>query len=678
MAENAVPYDYIIDADGLKESVTLLRTVTRYMDSIQRRLDRLSRMRVVIPIRLSDCLCEPIKRIRTHLEALTKKDWRIRVQASFTEKMKAAMKVSVKTVVKTSVKTVVKTVVKTIVNTSVNVDVRVTALAIAAAGTGAGAAGGQGPPDKGKDKSLWERILDYVKDLGKEILDVYKDRLKEWAVGMIDKGIKTLSGIPGMGWLKILLPEEKEEEKGKDNITVKVNCVCRCKCQGTSYGGNGGRGGRGGRGSRGGGRGARAGGLLGRAVGGLGRALGGLIRTVGKGLIVKTLLGGGKRIAGRALSAGKAVAGKALEKGRMAAGQVLGKGRAAAGQVIDKGKAVAGRAASAVKNAASSAWDAGKSTAGRLWSGEKALAGQALDKGKNAAGRAAGAVKSAASNAWGVGKALWGKLRRGGDLADKAGDIVSAPASGKAFKRLLKVGKIGGKLLRPLGAISDVASIVTAKNGDERAKAIGSAAGGWAGAAGGAAMGAAIGSIIPGIGTAIGGLVGGAIGGLGGSAVGEKLGSYAKKAFGWLGRNKHKKKNDTSAAGDLLPSNEPASSSAKGFGLAAIQAGGLLGGAAISRFSLGVPVLPSVQQLMNRSLSQIQALPAPATPLNPTNPGATRGQGTSQSAPTININIPAGAVQLTVKETEIDYNAITAQVGTRLSASIRQTLENRP
>ncbi|MDG0809731.1 hypothetical protein [Cohnella rhizosphaerae] len=75
MAENAVPYDYIIDADGLKENVTLLRSVDRYMERIQWRVDRLSRMRVVIPIRLSDCLCEPIRRIRATLESLTKSRW---------------------------------------------------------------------------------------------------------------------------------------------------------------------------------------------------------------------------------------------------------------------------------------------------------------------------------------------------------------------------------------------------------------------------------------------------------------------------------------------------------------------------------------------------------------------------------------------------------------------------
>ncbi|MDG0809733.1 hypothetical protein [Cohnella rhizosphaerae] len=58
----------------------------------------------------------------------------------------------------------------------------------------------------------------------------------------------------------------------------------------------------------------------------------------------------------------------------------------------------------------------------------------------------------------------------------------------------------------------------------------------------------------------------------------------------------------------------------------------------------------------------------PNSPRQPANP----------PAPTININIPAGAVQLTVKETDIDYSAITAQVSARLTASIRQTLENRP
>ncbi|MFC3800005.1 hypothetical protein [Cohnella sp. GCM10012308] len=148
-------------------------------------------------------------------------------------------------------------------------------------------------------------------------------------------------------------------------------------------------------------------------------------------------------------------------------------------------------------------------------------------------------------------------------------------------------------------------------------------------------------------------------------------------------------------SGDNAPGTTfAAASKAQTGAIAGIGAGamlGRLGGGAMGQNGLFSSLLPIVEWLK----SKLNAPSAPAAvgassalPLNPGNaqrltltptmqPNPPR-QPANPPAPTININIPAGAVQLTVKETEIDYSAITAQVSTRLTASIRQTLENRP
>lgn len=98
------------------------------------------------------------------------------------------------------------------------------------------------------------------------------------------------------------------------------------------------------------------------------------------------------------------------------------------------------------------------------------------------------------------------------------------------------VGRVAGKVIRPLGMISAGSELYGAvKTGDTMAMAgaagdiAGSAAGGWAGAA----AGAAIGSVVPVIGTAVGAAVGGALGAWGGgelgNVIGEKLGQWFSK-----------------------------------------------------------------------------------------------------------------------------------------------------
>lgn len=126
-------------------------------------------------------------------------------------------------------------------------------------------------------------------------------------------------------------------------------------------------------------------------------------------------------------------------------------------------------------------------------------------------------------------------------------------------------------------------------------------------------------------------------------------------------------------------------------GIGAGAALGRLGSGAIGQTGLLGGLLPIVEWFKARlnapsgpaAVGVSVALPpspgnAQRLPLTPTMQPNSPRQPANPPAPTININIPAGAVQLTVKETEIDYNAITAQVSARLTASIRQTLENRP
>jgi len=210
---------------------------------------------------------------------------------------------------------------------------------------------------------------------------------------------------------------------------------------------------------------------------------------------------------------------------------------------------------------------------------------------------------------------------------------IEAISGGGSAKGLGKFGKVAGtaagflgKVFKPVGLLTDAASILGAKPGEERNKAIRSAAGGWAGAAAGAATGAAIGSIIPGVGTAIGGLIGGALGGIGGSAIaenigsiGKKVGGVGKKIGGWFGFGKKKK-----------PAEDPA------------------------------------------------ALPTPATPSQPQGPvGPPMAAAAAGSPGVLNVNLPAGAVQLIMQGLDLNYEELSALIGSKIADAIRRAMENK-
>lgn len=193
-------------------------------------------------------------------------------------------------------------------------------------------------------------------------------------------------------------------------------------------------------------------------------------------------------------------------------------------------------------------------------------------------------------------------------------------ASGGSTKGLAKAAlKTGGKLLRPLSVISDIANISTAKPGKERNKAIGGALGGW----GGMAAGAAIGSVVPVVGTVIGGAIGGLAGSFAGEWIGKNAGGVAKKASKWLG--------------------------------------GFFGGKKKEKVD-PVPAQP------------VTAIPTPSTQQANTRQSATGRQQPSSAA--IHVNLPVGAVQLKVED-KLNYDELSAIIGSKIAVSVQQAMENR-
>jgi hypothetical protein len=130
-----------------------------------------------------------------------------------------------------------------------------------------------------------------------------------------------------------------------------------------------------------------------------------------------------------------------------------------------------------------------------------------------------------------LGGGIMGRVRGlfgtvGGAVAGREGGLLRRLGGGllRGGKGLMRgIGRVGGKLFRPLGMLMNGMDLVGAvASGSSRG--IGRNLGGLGGSLGGAAAGAALGSVVPIVGTAIGGLIGSILGGLGGEAAGEALG----------------------------------------------------------------------------------------------------------------------------------------------------------
>jgi len=288
--------------------------------------------------------------------------------------------------------------------------------------------------------------------------------------------------------------------------------------------------------------------------------------------------------------------------------------------------------------------------------------------------------------------------------------IVAEGADGAASGVLKTALKGGSKFLGPLSLAPDAINLVTADNNAERGAAIGSAVLGT----GLAAIGGVLGSGLPVIGNIALGAGLGAVG----SWAGEKLG-------GWIGGMIEDNKvaaphrsvtedtlKDTSIK---IPDMSHVIFPPKDF---KVPPGTLpqLGPAAVAQDTFGygisrtpvAPLMPNVPGRNTAPVAQGPSTSAIAQPsfaaVTPSPVAKTGNQGLttktsvettvqlsdgqistisgmlkdfkSEVSNSVAVNVSPGAVQVTVKENKIDYDALSAQVGQRIMVEVRKALEN--
>ncbi|MBY0219472.1 hypothetical protein [Paenibacillus illinoisensis] len=295
-----------------------------------------------------------------------------------------------------------------------------------------------------------------------------------------------------------------------------------------------------------------------------------------------------------------------------------------------------------------------------------------------------------------------------------SGSPMSNMSSGNGLFSKLSGGlaKGAGKLLGPISMLADVANVATAPP-EERGKAVGSMIGGTAGTA----IGSAIGSfILPGIGT----YIGGALGGWAGSSAGGWIGDKAKDIGNFMSNATEGAGKALSTAADFV--SEKTKSMVSGisdfFGFGSKKEEITVSATTVAN-PTPVPTGPSMPPayipsaltitgpmaytnsmgsqsttaaLMGTSVIQSQAMALG-------NGAQTNGKSSTmtvqisedqmsslagylkdfktETTNQIAVNIPQGAVQVTVRENAIDYDAITHQVGQRISGEFRRAMENR-
>lgn len=268
------------------------------------------------------------------------------------------------------------------------------------------------------------------------------------------------------------------------------------------------------------------------------------------------------------------------------------------------------------------------------------------------------------------------------------------------------------RLLGPISMLADVANVATAPP-EERGRAVGSMIGGTAGTA----IGSAIGSVLlPGIGTWVGGAVGGWAGSAAGGWIGDKakdIGNFMSSATegvgdalsgaadyvsektkkitdgisGFFGFGSKKEEKTVSAATVAAPS--PVATGPQMAPAYMPPTLTMTGPTAYMNSKVGQPTSAG---FMGTSMMQSQAMALG-------NGAQTNGKSSTmtvqisedqmsslsgylkdfktETTNQIAINIPPGAVQVTVRENAIDYDAVSHQVGQRISNEFRRAMQNR-
>ncbi|WP_336781155.1 hypothetical protein [Paenibacillus illinoisensis] len=295
-----------------------------------------------------------------------------------------------------------------------------------------------------------------------------------------------------------------------------------------------------------------------------------------------------------------------------------------------------------------------------------------------------------------------------------SGSPMSNMSSGNGLFRKLSGGlaKGAGKLLGPISMLADVANVVTAPP-EQRGRAVGSMIGGTAGTA----IGTAIGSVLlPGIGTWVGGAVGGWAGSAAGGWIGDKakdIGNFMSNAtegagkalstaadfvsektksmvsgisdfFGFGSKKEEKTVSTTTVANPTPvptgPSMPPAYIPSALTITGPMAYANSMGGQSTTAALMGTSVMQSQAMALGNG-AQTNGKSSPMTvQISEEQMSSLAGYLKDFKTETTNqiaVNVPQGAVQVTVHENAIDYDAITHQVGQRISVEFRRAMENR-
>lgn len=304
---------------------------------------------------------------------------------------------------------------------------------------------------------------------------------------------------------------------------------------------------------------------------------------------------------------------------------------------------------------------------------------------------------------------------RHGFSANLPGSPMSNMFSGNGMFGKLSGGlaKGAGKLLGPISMLADVANVATAPP-EQRGRAVGSMIGGTAGTA----IGSAIGSfILPGIGTYIGGALGGWAGSSAGGWIGDKakdIGNFMSNAtegagkalstaadfvsektkniasgitnfFGFGSRKEEKTVSATTAVANPTPvptgpSMPPAYIPSVLTTTGPMAYGNSNGGQSTTAAFLGTSVMQSQAMALGNGAQTNGKSSTMTVQISEDQMSSLSGylkDFKTETTNQISVNVPQGAVQVTVRENAIDYDAISHQVGMRFAGEVRRAMENR-
>jgi hypothetical protein len=332
---------------------------------------------------------------------------------------------------------------------------------------------------------------------------------------------------------------------------------------------------------------------------------------------------------------------------------------------------------------------------------------------------------SAGSDLIGGFDGLWGDVKGlfGGGGSGSGGGAGGSGGAGIISKLGGNLVKGAGKLFAPLRMYNNIQELASAPP-EDRARALGSVAGNTVGTAIGTVLGSVI--PIPVIGNMLGGSIGGWLGEKAGGWLGDKVGGFLKDnaegiskvakfasegasyladkttdffsgVAGFFGIGSKKEEQTAPVAADIKSSSTPAAPQTPPPPPAAPQMPpayrpavlSITGPEAYMNNRLGSPTAAG---LMGTSVMQSQAMAMnnagqPNEKASPLTVRISEEQMSSlagylkdfktETTNQISVNVAPGTVQVTVRENAIDYDAVTQQVGQRISNELRRAMQNR-